>query len=201
MQSEHGGRLQVRHGLGWQRSGQGGNRQIWAWWRATLEGLGFRRARESTSNAARRAPPCKALGRAQSFPLRNPTLSSSSRCAPLFPSRIARLLGLGGSGYGQRAMRGASPGAEWGRAAWEGGCVWLRASGAGGDPSDGRAAWDGDGMAAGGDPRENTTGWRWYGGGRVAGRMAAVGLLWLRESWMELGFRGHGGGDDFARGR
>ncbi|KAG8081934.1 hypothetical protein GUJ93_ZPchr0014g47066 [Zizania palustris] len=63
MQSEHGGRLQGR-GLGWQGCGQGGNRQIWAWWRATLEGLGFRRARESTSNAARRAPPCKALGRA-----------------------------------------------------------------------------------------------------------------------------------------
>ncbi|KAG8095189.1 hypothetical protein GUJ93_ZPchr0012g22149 [Zizania palustris] len=53
------------------------------------------------------------------------------------PSRVARPLCSGGSGRGQHAMRGAGPTAEWGRAAREGGRVWLRVSGARGDPSAG----------------------------------------------------------------
>ncbi|KAG8051220.1 hypothetical protein GUJ93_ZPchr0009g914 [Zizania palustris] len=74
---------------------------------------------------------------------------------------------------------------------WEGGRVWLRASGAGGDPSDGRPARDGDSMAAGGDPRENEAGWRRYGcrqdgGGRVAAVVVAEGTRRGNAAWLRL---------------
>ncbi|KAG8069078.1 hypothetical protein GUJ93_ZPchr0005g14299 [Zizania palustris] len=57
-----------------------------------LEGLGFRRARESTSNTARRALPCKALGRAQSIarPLVAPNPSLFETLPPLAPPAVRR---------------------------------------------------------------------------------------------------------------
>ncbi|KAG8064993.1 hypothetical protein GUJ93_ZPchr0004g39051 [Zizania palustris] len=146
MQNEHGGRLQARRGLGLERCGQGGNRQIWARWRVALEGIGLGGSRENTSNAACRA---------------SPTLSGAS-CRVRVHCRPSRA--------GKR--RGREDACGYGRAAWEG----IRAMG---DQRGMVTVWRREGIR--GRTRQD-------GGGMVAGRMAAVGLLRSRSR------RGHGGG-------